>query len=160
MWQIWSYTAQNKFCQKLYLVGFEPTTFWSSVSCSPNSASKESVGDFWSEFSFVSWTTSHVELCLFLESIEHNFIKALMIHIHNQIVRVGRAGDWWSGGCEFKPHLGQFLMKFILFYVTLDLSDNLTEMRQTGLSWKTQLEVNGEVNTQREMAVAPSQLRA
>ena len=25
-------------------------------------------------------------LCLFLESIEHNFIKALMIHTHNQIV--------------------------------------------------------------------------
>ena len=30
-------------------------------------------------------------------------------------------------------------MKFILFYVTLDLSDNLTEMRQSGLSWKTQM---------------------
>ena len=27
-----------------------------------------------------------------------------------------------------KPHWGQFLMKFILFCVTLDLSDNLTEM--------------------------------
>ena len=34
----------------------------------------------------------------------------------------------WSTGCAFKPHWGQFLMKFILFYVTLDLSDNLTEM--------------------------------
>ena len=31
-------------------------------------------------------TISHVELCLFLESIEHDFIKALMIHTHNQIV--------------------------------------------------------------------------
>ena len=28
-----------------------------------------------------------------------------------------------------KPHQGQFLMKFILFCVTSDLSDNLTEMR-------------------------------
>ena len=67
-------------------VGFEPMTSWSSVSCSPNWASKESVGDFWSELSFVSYTTSHVGLCLFLESIEHDFIKALMIHTHNQIV--------------------------------------------------------------------------
>ena len=30
-------------------------------------------------------------------------------------------------------------MKFILLCVTLDLSDNMTEMRQIGLSWKTQL---------------------
>ena len=30
-------------------------------------------------------------------------------------------------------------MKFILFCVTLDLSDNPTEMRQTGLSSKTQM---------------------
>ena len=28
-------------------------------------------------------------------------------------------------------------MKFILFCVTLDLSDNLTEMHQISLSWKT-----------------------
>ena len=34
-------------------------------------------------------------------------------------------------GCEFKPHWGQFLTKFILLCVTLDLSDNLTEMRQS-----------------------------
>ena len=33
----------------------------------------------------------------------------------------------------------QFLMKFILFWVTLDLSDNLTEMRQTGPSWKPRI---------------------
>ena len=39
-----------------------------------------------SEVSFVSCITSHVGLCLFLESIEHDFIKALMIHTHNQIV--------------------------------------------------------------------------
>ena len=35
---------------------------------------------------FVLCTASHVGLCLFLESIEHNFIKALMIHTDNQIV--------------------------------------------------------------------------
>ena len=29
---------------------------------------------------------------------------------------------------------GQFLMKFILFCVTSDLSDNLTEMRKISLS--------------------------
>ena len=52
---------------------------------------------------------------------------------------VGRALEWWSGGHGFKPHWGQFLMKFILSYVTIDLSDNLTEMRQISLSWKTRL---------------------
>ena len=35
---------------------------------------------------------------------------------------------------QFKPLWGKFLTKFILFYVTYDLSDNLTEMCQTGLS--------------------------
>ena len=86
IWQMWSYTAQNKFHQKMPLVGFELTTSRSSVWYSDNWASKESVGDFWSELSFVSWITSHVGLCLFLESIEHNFIKALTIHTDNQIV--------------------------------------------------------------------------
>ena len=38
-------------------------TSWSSVSCSANSAKEESVGDFWSELSFVLCTTSHVGLC-------------------------------------------------------------------------------------------------
>ena len=38
------------------------------------------------------------------------------------------------------PTEGNFLTKFILCCVTLDLSDNLTEMRLTGLSWKTQLD--------------------
>ena len=45
--------------------------------------SKESVGKEISEVSFVSCTTSHVGLCSFLESIEHDFIKALMIYTHN-----------------------------------------------------------------------------
>ena len=80
IWRIWSYTEQNKFHQKLPPVGFELTISRSSVFCSANWAREESVGDFWSELSFVSYTTSHVGLCLFLESIEHEFIKALMIH--------------------------------------------------------------------------------
>ena len=58
----------------------------SSVLCSTNWPREESVRDFWSKLSFVSCTTSHVGLCLFLESIEHDFIKALLIHTHNQIV--------------------------------------------------------------------------
>ena len=65
---------------------FEPMTSWSSVSCSSNWARKEYVGDFWCESSFVSCTTSHVGLCLFLESIEHDFIKAQMIDTDNRIV--------------------------------------------------------------------------
>ena len=60
----------------------------SSVPCSANWAREESVGDAWSELSFVSCTTSHVGLCLFLESIEHDFIKALMIHKHKQIAQL------------------------------------------------------------------------
>ena len=81
-----SYTAQNEFHQKLPPVGFELTASRSSVWCSANCASQESVEDFWSELSFVSCTTSHVWLCLFLESIEHDFIKGFMIHTNNQIV--------------------------------------------------------------------------
>ena len=38
------------------------------------------------ELSSVLCTTSNVELSLFLESIEHDFIKALVIHTDNQIV--------------------------------------------------------------------------
>ena len=34
---------------------------------------------------------------------------------------------------------GNFLMKFILFYITLDLSDSLKEMRQISLSRKPRL---------------------
>ena len=41
---------------------------------------------------------------------------------------VSRALDWWSGGCQFKPHWGLFLTKFILCRVISDLSHNQTEM--------------------------------
>ena len=87
IWQIESHTEQNKFRQKLSPVGFELITFRSSVPCSPNCAREDFVGDVWSELSFVPCTTSHVGFCLFLESIEHGFIKALMIHKDNQTVR-------------------------------------------------------------------------
>ena len=67
--------------------------------------------------------------------------RKLISDISNRFLAssVSRAWDWWSGDCEFKPHWGQFLTKFILFCVTLELSDNLTEMRLKGLTWKTQL---------------------
>ena len=64
----------------------EPTTSRSSVPRSVNCASKESVGKEISEVSFVSCTTSHVGLSLFPESIEHDFMKALMIETDNKIV--------------------------------------------------------------------------
>ena len=54
--------------------------------------------------------------------------------------------QWGEHGTEdlevvssIKPLWGRFLMKYILYCVTLDLSDNLTEMRLKGLTWKTQL---------------------
>ena len=77
---------QKSKIKKLPLLGIEPTISRSSVSCSANCASKEFVGKDIFEVSFVSCTTSHVGLCLFLESIEHDFIKALMIDTGNQIV--------------------------------------------------------------------------
>ena len=50
---------------------------------------------------FVSCTTSHYALYSFLESIEHDFLKALMIHRDNQVVicSIGGALEWWSEGC-------------------------------------------------------------
>ena len=43
--------------------------------------------------------------------------------------------DWMGvSPQEIEQHWGQFLTKFILCCVTLDLSDNLTEMRLKGLT--------------------------
>ena len=50
-----------------------------------------------------------------------------------------RSAEHGTDDLEIQLHWGQFLTKFILYCVTLDLSDNLTEMRQIGLSWKTQM---------------------
>ena len=72
--------------KKLSLPRIEPTTSRSSVPYSANCASKESVGKEISEVTFVSYTSLHVGLCSFLESIEHDFMKALMIDTDNKIV--------------------------------------------------------------------------
>ena len=86
IWQIWSYTVQNKFHQKLPLWGLNPQ---------PPDHHSPVLWTEWGrnllEISEVSFLLFHAPLhmldfVLFLESIEHNFIKALMIHIHNQIV--------------------------------------------------------------------------
>ena len=79
----------------------------------------------------ISCTTSHVGLCSFLESIEHDFFKALVIHTDNQIVI---SLSWQSMRLMIQmmwvqTTLWALLTKLILFCVTLDLSDNLTEMR-------------------------------
>ena len=74
---------QNK---KLPLLGIELTTSRSSVPCSTDCARQKSVEKEISEVNFVSCTTSHFGPNSFLESIEHAFIKALMIHTHNQVV--------------------------------------------------------------------------
>ena len=72
--------------KKLSLPGTEPTTSRSLVPHSANWASKEFVGKEISEVSFLSCTTSHVGLCSFLQSIEHDFTKALMIDTDNKVV--------------------------------------------------------------------------
>ena len=66
-----------------------------------------------------------------MESIEHGFKKALMIYTDNQIgtyirwksIRVMIQRLW------IQMPLGGQLLKFIFFFVTLDLLDNLTEIR-------------------------------
>ena len=110
-------------------LGFKLTTSRSSVQCSAHWAREESVGDFWIELSFVSCTTSHVVLCWFLESIEHDFIKALMIHIYNQIVTTSRSRGAPGTRAPPTPRFGgpsytiwrpsvQFTMNFrALFYI-------------------------------------------
>ena len=71
------------------------------------------------------------------------FCRPVINEVFNRFLpsTVSRALDCWSGGHEFKPPWGQFLTKFILCCVTSDLSDNLTEMRQISLSWKTRIAV-------------------
>ena len=47
---------------------------------------QESVGQKISEVSFVAFTISHVGHCSFLESIEHDFIKAMQIQTGNWVL--------------------------------------------------------------------------
>ena len=54
IWQIWSYTEQNKFRQKLPPMGFELTTSGSSVSCFANWA-KSLFGCGCYHFQHVKW---------------------------------------------------------------------------------------------------------
>ena len=64
---------------------------------------------------FVSCTTSHVELhftCwLFLESIEHDFLRfRFRLATECWLSSVGRVLEWRSGGCGFNPDWGQFFI--------------------------------------------------
>ena len=97
-------------------VGFEPMTSWSSVSCSANWAREESVGDFWSELSFVSCTTSHF-FCLFLKSIEHDFKGLGDSHPqpNSDLVQLPEHETDDPEVVSSKPTEGHFLTKFILF---------------------------------------------
>ena len=83
IWQIFHREEQKKFRQKFPPVAFETRTSRSSGQCLTNWARQESVGQEISEVSFVSCTTSHVGLHSFLESIDHDFIKAMKIQASN-----------------------------------------------------------------------------
>ena len=45
---------------------------------------------------------------------------------------VGKALEWWLGGCGFKPRWGQFLMIFFLFCVYRNASDFLIVKKPQG----------------------------
>ena len=95
-----------------------------------NWARQESVGQEISEVSFVCFMHHFISWTLFISRI--NRASLHLNDSHRQPNNyLAQLAEWWSGGCGFKPHWGQFLMKFILFCVTLDLSDNLTEMHIT-----------------------------
>ena len=99
--------------------------------CSNNWARQESVGQEISEVSFVCFMHHFTCWILFISRIDRAWLYKGLNDSHRQpnsdIAQL--AQQWWSGGCWFKPHWGKVLTKFILFCVTLDLSDNLTEMR-------------------------------
>ena len=94
-------TEKSKI-KKMPLLGIEPATSRSSVSRSANCASKESGRKEISEVSFVSCPTSHVGFCSFLESIEHDFIKALMIETHIIIISRRRSSTLLSSKTKNK----------------------------------------------------------
>ena len=76
-----SYTEQNKIHQKLSPVGFELTTFRSPVPRSANWASKESVGDVWSELYFMHHFTCWT---LFISRINRAWLYKGLVDSHPQ----------------------------------------------------------------------------
>ena len=68
---------------------------------------------------FVSHTTSHVGLCPFLESIEHDFIKAMKIQQVTEcwLSSVGKVLAWRSGGPGSTPQGAIFDEFFLPFPV-------------------------------------------
>ena len=75
------YTGKSKknFIKNCPQWGLKPEPLHLQANALPTELSQESVGQEISEVNFVSCTTSHVGLCSFLESIEHDFIKAMKI---------------------------------------------------------------------------------
>ena len=111
-------------------MGFELTTSGSWLQCSDNWAK--------STFSCQPESSWPIKSCS-IDSRNEQSPTCEVVHETNkahfrnllpnrfQLSSIGRALEWWSRGCEFKVHWWQFLTKFILSCVTLDLSDNLTE---------------------------------
>ena len=83
-----SYTEQKKFHQKIAPQwGLNPWPPDHHSHALPTELGSNMLGMRFLKWAlFVSYTTSHVGLCLFLESTEHDFIKTLMIHTDNKIV--------------------------------------------------------------------------
>ena len=124
---------QKKNHQKLPPVGMETRTSRSAGQCLTNCTRQESVGQEISEVSFLYFmTTSHVGLCSFLESIEHDFIKAMNIHLA-QLVR------HWPDDLEVlvsNPTGGNFWRIFF----ALSCVKVCQIIWQKRLPWKTQIQ--------------------
>ena len=118
IWQIFTQGRANKFRQKFPPMGIETRTSDHQANALPTELGRNLLGR-----RFLKWTLFHVplhmlDLCSFLESIEHDFIKAMKIQASNWmwLSSVGKALAWWSGGPGFKPHWGQFLVIFFLLF--------------------------------------------
>ena len=115
-------TEQNKCCQKLPPVGCWTHNLWiiTLMLCQLSWAGSCWTGDFWSKLCFM----------------HHFTCWTLLISRNNTTCLYKGLNDSHR---QPNSDLAQSLMKFILFCVTLDVSDNLRETRQISLSWKTQL---------------------
>ena len=75
---------QKKFRQKLPQWGLKPGPPDLQANALPTELGRNLLGRIFLKWAlFVSGTTSHVGLCSFLESIEHDFIKAMKIQAGN-----------------------------------------------------------------------------